>query len=134
MGRVCLGMAWCKRRRPGISPPPFAPNDDVRVSILKIRIPANWAQITEGQIDSAHSSSLHSSDMLPARVEGAAADEKSWYRPSTDKSPRMQTQTMDYGFHYAALCRNPPPHQGGRDAQLHSRHRIRRTLFFIDTA
>lgn len=43
--------------------------------------------------------------MLPARVEGAAADEKSWYRPSTDKSPRMQTQTTDYGFHYAAIRR-----------------------------
>jgi phthalate 4,5-dioxygenase oxygenase subunit len=84
-------------------PPAFAPTADTRVSILKIRIPANWAQITEGQIDSAHSSSLHSSDMVPARVEGAAADEKSWYRPSTDKSPRMQTQTTPYGFRYVAI-------------------------------
>ncbi|MDD9706275.1 MAG: Rieske 2Fe-2S domain-containing protein [Paracoccaceae bacterium] len=84
-------------------PPAFAPHADTKVSILKVRIPANWAQITEGQIDSAHSSSLHSSDMVPARVEGAAADDKSWYRPSTDKSPRMQTQTTAYGFHYAAI-------------------------------
>jgi phthalate 4,5-dioxygenase oxygenase subunit len=83
--------------------PAFAPTADTKVSILKIRIPANWAQITEGQIDSAHSSSLHSSDMVPARVEGAAADDKAWYRPSTDKSPRMQTQTTSYGFHYAAI-------------------------------
>lgn len=86
-------------------PPAFAPTGKERVSILKIRIPANWAQITEGQIDSAHSSSLHSSDMVPARVESAAADEHSWYRPSTDKSPRMQTQTTEYGFHYAAIRR-----------------------------
>ncbi|KZB67211.1 (2Fe-2S)-binding protein [Thalassospira profundimaris] len=85
------------------SPPAFAPTEDTQVSILKIRIPANWAQITEGQIDSAHSSSLHSSDMKPARVEGAAADDQAWYRPSTDKSPRMQTQTTSYGFHYAAI-------------------------------
>lgn len=84
-------------------PPAFAPTEDTKVSILKIRIPANWAQITEGQIDSAHSSSLHSSDMVPARVEGAAADDKSWYRPSTDKSPRLQAQTTSYGFHYAAI-------------------------------
>jgi phthalate 4,5-dioxygenase oxygenase subunit len=84
-------------------PPAFAPHADTKVTILKVRIPANWAQITEGQIDSAHSSSLHSSDMVPARVEGAAADDKSWYRPSTDKSPRMQTQTTAYGFHYAAI-------------------------------
>lgn len=90
---------------PPFQHPSFAPRADQQTSILKIRIPANWAQITEGQIDSAHSSSLHSSDMVPARVEGAAADDKSWYRPSTDKSPRMQTQTTNYGFHYAAIRR-----------------------------
>ena len=66
-------------------------------------MPANRARIHEGQIDSAHSSSLHSSDMKPARVEGASADDKAWYRPSTDKSPRMQTETTPYGFHYAAI-------------------------------
>ena len=101
------GFVWAwldtEREAPEFQPPAFAPADDTPVSILKIRIPANWAQITEGQIDSAHSSSLHSSDMVPARVQGAAADEKSWYRPSTDKSPRMQTQTTPYGFHYAAI-------------------------------
>lgn len=85
------------------APPPYAPTEDTPIAILKMRIPANWAQITEGQIDSAHSSSLHSSDMVPARVKGAAADEKSWYRPSTDRSPRMQTETTSYGFHYAAI-------------------------------
>ena len=90
---------------PEFRAPPFAPTGRERVSILKIRIPANWAQITEGQIDSAHSSSLHSSDMVPARVKGAAADDQSWYRPSTDKSPRMQSQVTDYGFHYAAIRR-----------------------------
>jgi phthalate 4,5-dioxygenase len=73
------------------------------VSILKICIPCNWAQIMEGQIDSAHSSSLHSSDMRPARVAGAAADSKGWYCPSTDKSPQLQCQTTSYGFHYAAI-------------------------------
>ncbi|WP_290899884.1 Rieske 2Fe-2S domain-containing protein [Hoeflea sp.] len=88
---------------PEFDPPAFAPRNDIPIAILKIRVPANWAQIHEGQIDSAHSSSLHSSDMVPAKVEGAAADEKSWYRPSTDKSPRMQTQTTSYGFHYAAI-------------------------------
>ena len=88
---------------PEFEPPAFAPTEDTPVAILKMRIPANWAQITEGQIDSAHSSSLHSSDMKPARVKGASADDKAWYRPSTDKSPRMQTQTTSYGFHYAAI-------------------------------
>lgn len=97
--------AWLNKEiaAPEFYAPAFAPTEDTPVSILKMRIPANWAQITEGQIDSAHSSSLHSSDMKPARVKGAAADEKAWYRPSTDKSPRMQTQTTSYGFHYAAI-------------------------------
>ncbi|MEQ8488282.1 MAG: Rieske 2Fe-2S domain-containing protein [Marinovum algicola] len=97
--------AWLGDRdaMPEFQPPAFAPEEDTPVSILKMRVPANWAQIHEGQIDSAHSSSLHSSDMKPARVEGASADDKSWYRPSTDKSPRMQTETTSYGFHYAAI-------------------------------
>ena len=97
--------AWLNKEidAPEFYAPAFSPTEDTPVSILKMRIPANWAQITEGQIDSAHSSSLHSSDMKPARVKGAAADEKAWYRPSTDKSPRMQTQTTPYGFHYAAI-------------------------------
>jgi phthalate 4,5-dioxygenase oxygenase subunit len=99
--------AWLGPREasPEFDPPAFAPTADTRTAILKIRVPANWAQIHEGQIDSAHSSSLHSSDMVPARVEGAAADDKSWYRPSTDRSPRLQVETTSYGFHYAAIRR-----------------------------
>jgi len=85
--------------------PPFQPSDDVKVSILKIKIPCNWAQITEGQIDSAHSSSLHSSDMVPARVESAGATATNWLRPSTDKSPRLQAERTPYGFRYAAIRR-----------------------------
>ena len=101
------GFVWAwlgdKDQMPEFQPPAFAPTADTPVAILKVRVPANWAQIHEGQIDSAHSSSLHSSTMKPARVEGAAADDKAWYRPSTDKSPRMQTETTSYGFHYAAI-------------------------------
>ena len=90
-------------KRFAFAPPAFAPEQDTPVSVLKMRVPANWAQITEGQIDSAHSSSLHSSDMVPARITGAGADDKSWYRPSTDRSPSMQTEITSYGFHYAAI-------------------------------
>ena len=85
--------------------PPFAPNANVRVSIAKAIIPCNWAQILEGAIDSAHSSSLHSSDFVPARVKAGEATDKNWLRPSTDKSPRLQVQQTDYGFRYAALRR-----------------------------
>lgn len=90
---------------PEFKPPPWAPHPEVRVSIAKAVIPCNWAQILEGAIDSAHSSSLHSSDMVPARVDGAKATERNWLRPSTDRAPRMQVQRTPYGFRYAALRR-----------------------------
>jgi phthalate 4,5-dioxygenase oxygenase subunit len=90
---------------PEFQPPAWAPTDAVRVSIAKVLLPCNWAQILEGAIDSAHSSSLHSSDMVPARVDSAKATDKAWLRPSTDKAPRMQVQRTGYGFRYAALRR-----------------------------
>jgi phthalate 4,5-dioxygenase oxygenase subunit len=83
----------------------WAPTKDTKVSVAKAVIDCNWAQILEGAIDSAHSSSLHSSDMVPARVGGAEATEKAWLRPSTDKAPRLQLQRTGYGFRYAALRR-----------------------------
>ena len=90
---------------PEFRPPAWAPSAEARVSIAKVLLPCNWAQILEGAIDSAHSSSLHSSDMVPARVDGAKATDKAWLRPSTDKAPRMQVQRTPYGFRYAALRR-----------------------------
>ncbi len=65
----------------------------------------NWAQMLEGQINSAHSSSLHSSDMVPAQVDGAKATDTNWLRPSTDKAPRFQVERTSYGFRYAAIRR-----------------------------
>jgi len=90
---------------PEFEPPAFAPTPDARVSILKIKVKANWAQITEGQIDSAHSSSLHSSDMVPARVDAAKATDHNWLRPSTDRAPRFQVQHTSFGFRYTAIRR-----------------------------
>ena len=90
---------------PAFRPPAWAPTAETRVSIAKVLLPCNWAQILEGAIDSAHSSSLHSSDMVPARVDGAQATANTWLRPSTDKAPRMQVQRTGYGFRYAALRR-----------------------------
>ncbi|KAE8753636.1 Rieske 2Fe-2S domain-containing protein [Paraburkholderia madseniana] len=90
---------------PEFVPPAWAPTEDTRVSIAKAILPCNWAQILEGAIDSAHSSSLHSSDFVPARVGGAEATSKNWLRPSTDKAPRLQVHRTSYGFRYAALRR-----------------------------
>src|SRR5438045_9275044 len=90
---------------PAFEPPAFAPTGDARVSATKVRVRCNWAQILEGQIDSAHSSSLHSSDMVAAQVDSAKATEANWLRPSTDKAPRFQIERTSYGFRYAAIRR-----------------------------
>ncbi|SBP86972.1 Rieske 2Fe-2S domain-containing protein [Thiomonas delicata] len=103
------GMVWAyfgaADQVPEFRPPLWAPTADTRVSIVKAILPCNWAQVLEGAIDSAHSSSLHSSDMVPARVGGAEATSNLWLRPSTDKAPRMQVERTPYGFRYAALRR-----------------------------
>ncbi len=116
--REAAGFVWAymgpAAEMPEFEPPAFAPAPDVRVSTLKIKVKANWAQITEGQIDSAHSSSLHSSDMVPARVDSAKATDTNWLRPSTDKAPRLEVQRTSFGFRYAAIRRpiaNAATHQ-----------------------
>ena len=106
---------------PTFAPPAWAPTPDVRVSVAKIHVAANWAQVLEGAIDSAHSSSLHSTDMPPARVDGAKATATVWPRPSTDKAPRLRVQMTPFGFRYVAI-RRPI-----KDAATHDYLRI--TLF-----
>jgi len=86
-----------------------------------MRIDANWAQVLEGAIDSAHSSTLHSTDMPPARVDGARATASVWPRPSTDRAPRLVVQPTEFGFRYAAV-RRPI-----KDAATHDYVRV--TLF-----
>lgn len=84
-------------------PPAWAPSPQTRISIVKIHTACNWAQVLEGSIDSAHSSSLHSTDMPAMAVDGAKATAANWPRPSTDKAPRMQFQLTSFGFRYAAI-------------------------------
>ncbi len=90
---------------PEFQRPLFSPRAETSVSIFKIFIHCNWAQGLEGGIDSAHSSSLHSTDMPAARVANAVATGTSWQRPTTDKSPRMEARETDFGFRYAAIRR-----------------------------
>jgi phthalate 4,5-dioxygenase oxygenase subunit len=90
---------------PEFTPPAFAPNADTKVSIVKIKVDCNWAQVLEGAIDSAHSSTLHSSDIAPQAVGGTQPTGSTFLRPTTDKAPRIKVQPTDYGFKYAALRR-----------------------------
>ena len=58
--REAGGFVWTYMGPPDTMPefeaPPWAPHDQARVAIAKVELPCNWAQIMEGQIDSAHSS------------------------------------------------------------------------------
>jgi len=96
-----------------LEPPSWAPSPRTKISIVKIQISCNWAQVLEGAIDSAHSSTLHSTNMPSAQVDRAKATQTSWPRPSTDKAPRLQHQLTPYGFRYAAIRKpilNPDTH------------------------
>lgn len=119
------GFVWVymgpPEEQPEFMPPVFQPTPETKVSISKVIVDCNWAQILEGAIDSAHSSSLHSTDMVPARKDGAEATDKLWLRPSTDKAPRLQVQPTPFGFRYAAI-RRPI-----EDAKTHDY--VRTTLF-----
>ena len=103
-GFVWVWMGAKEAMTPFVSPV-FQPSDDTRIAISKIVVDCNWAQILEGAIDSAHSSSLHSSDMVPARVAGAQANDQNWLRPSTDKAPRLYVDRRPWGFRYSAVRR-----------------------------
>jgi phthalate 4,5-dioxygenase oxygenase subunit len=61
------------------------------------------------------------SDMVPAQTTRAEADNSYWYRPSTDRSPRLFVEETPFGFRYAAI-RRPI-----KDAKTHEY--IRTTLF-----
>jgi len=86
----------------------------IQYAVVKMHAACNWAQVLEGSIDSAHSSSLHSTNMPAGEVEGSTATGTAWVRPSNDKAPRMEFERTSYGFRYAALrrpIRNPDTHQ-----------------------
>ncbi len=103
------GFVWVwmgpAEEKPAFDPPVFQPTPETRVSIARMIVDCNYAQILEGAIDSAHSSSLHSSDMRPARVDGAQANNEYWQRPSTDKAPRLFVERTSFGFRYSAVRR-----------------------------
>ena len=108
-GFVWIWMGPLEERRE-FQPPAWAPKPGIRYAIVKMHAACNWAQVLEGSIDSAHSSSLHSTNMPAAEVEGSTATDSAWLRPSTDKAPKLQFEATSYGFRYAAI-RNPETHQ-----------------------
>jgi phthalate 4,5-dioxygenase oxygenase subunit len=67
-----------------------------------MHVNCNWAQVLEGAIDSAHSSSLHATDMVPVSLDDGTAQQE-WRRPSVDKAPRLHVERTPWGFRYVAI-------------------------------
>jgi phthalate 4,5-dioxygenase len=117
--REAGGFVWAwlgpKEEMREFEPPAWAPQTGIKYAIVKMHAACNWAQVLEGSIDSAHSSSLHSTNMPAAdNVYGSTATDEAWYRPSNDKAPRMQFEPTPYGFRYAAIrkpIKNPETDQ-----------------------
>ncbi|HTM62138.1 MAG TPA: Rieske 2Fe-2S domain-containing protein, partial [Burkholderiales bacterium] len=106
--REAGGFVWAwlgpKEEMREFEPPAWAPKPGIKYAIVKMHVGCNWAQVLEGSIDSAHSSSLHSTNMPAAEnVYGSTATDEAWYRPSNDKAPKLQFEPTSYGFRYAAL-------------------------------
>lgn len=120
------GFVWAWMGDPA-NPAPFDPPvwtkaPDDKIAIVKMHAACNWAQVLEGSIDSAHSSSLHSTNMPTAtEVSGSTATDSQWLRPSADKSPRLEVERTPYGFRYAAIRK--PIHDADKQDY------IRTTLF-----
>jgi phthalate 4,5-dioxygenase oxygenase subunit len=68
-----------------------------------MHVNCNWAQVLEGAIDSAHSSSLHATDMVPASLDADGTAAREWMRPSLDKAPRIAVERTGFGFQYVAI-------------------------------
>jgi len=103
--REAGGFVWTymgpQETMPEFEAPPWAPHTEARVAIAKVELPCNWAQIMEGQIDSAHSSTLHSSDMRPAKGDAVAKEiTGSVHRPTRT---RAFSAAHQYGMRYAAI-------------------------------
>ena len=106
--REAGGFVWAwlgaKDRMREFEPPAWAPKPGIKYAIVKMHAACNWAQVLEGSIDSAHSSTLHSTNMpAAADVYGSTATDEAWLRPSNDKAPKLQFEPTPYGFRYAAL-------------------------------
>jgi phthalate 4,5-dioxygenase oxygenase subunit len=107
--REAGGIVWTylgtPEAMPAFQPPPWSGADSSRLCVAKVNIQANWAQVIEGNIDSAHSSSLHSTDIRPGEGERTTAGRNGSTRPSADMAPQLQVQRTGFGMRYVAIRR-----------------------------
>lgn len=107
--REAGGVVWAFLGERGKEPPPldfeFTSLPDDQIIIMRAREEANWAQAIEGVLDSAHSNYLHSNGIKPNEVgtNTVLGTKAHLDRPSNDGAPKLEVETTDYGFRYAAI-------------------------------
>ncbi len=110
---------------PEFEPPVFSQHR-YGIATSKVVVNCNWAQILEGAIDSAHSSSLHSSDMVPARVAGASATRQDLAIVPRQTRRRVVVHRTPFGFRYTAIRR---PIQNAQIARLSAHDALHRAAY-----
>jgi phthalate 4,5-dioxygenase len=78
---------------------------DEQIVVIQLQIACNFMQPIEGVIDSAHSNFLHADTFKPTAGIGVSElrNDLIVERPSNDTRPKIDIQSTDYGFRYAAL-------------------------------
>ena len=103
-------------------PPAWAPQPDTRIAIVKMHAACNWAQVLEGSIDSAHSSSLHSTNMPAGR--GGGLD-----RHRHRLAASVQRQGAAAAVRGRPTTASATPRSAGRSATPRPTQYVRTTLF-----
>ncbi len=122
------GVVFAYMGEKGKEPPPpefeFTGLADDQIIIVRSQEKANWAQCIEGVLDSAHSNYLHSNGIKPNTDidENTVLGIKAHLdRPSNDGAPKLEVETMAYGYRYAAIRK--PLHNADKNKY------VRATLF-----
>ena len=104
------GLVWVylgpREAMPEFQPPPWSACPPKRIVISKVVVEANWAQVLEGNIDSAHSSMLHSTEIPAGASKQTEIDSTGAHvRPSGDPNPTLHVKRVPYGMRYVAIRR-----------------------------
>jgi phthalate 4,5-dioxygenase oxygenase subunit len=108
--REVAGIVWVFLGEPGSEPPfphyRFMDVDDDHRTAVPVVVNCNYVQIIEGFIDSSHLNYLHADSLgLAAGPSDAAPDHRKGALNSigTDQMPRLEVESTEFGFQYAAL-------------------------------
>jgi phthalate 4,5-dioxygenase len=89
---------------------------ETRLAARKIRVDANWVQVMEGDLDTAHISHLHQffgvEDLPDDGTDrpGYPSNAMSWKLWWHDRAPRLEVEDTWFGFRYAGLRTTPNGH------------------------